>query len=59
MNELLQEIIEQEQERMYCVYCYQPKESYSCCQENHFHEFKYFDDKTQQEIAKEILDVQS
>ena len=56
MSEILQEIIEQEQERMYCVYCYQPKTSYHCCQENHFSEFKYFDDETQLEIAQGILE---
>ena len=56
MSELLQEIIEQEQERMYCVYCYQPKTGYHCCQENHFSEFKYFDDETQLEIAQGILE---
>ena len=57
MSELLQEIMEDEAHVMYCVYCEQRKESYSCCQENHFIEFKDFDDKTQLEIAKEIANV--
>ena len=56
MSELLQEIIEEEQERLYCTYCGTPKTSYKCCQENHFIEFKCFDDETQLEIAKEILE---
>ena len=36
MSELLQEIMEDEAQRLYCCYCAQPKTSYSCCQENHF-----------------------
>ena len=57
MSELLQEIMEDEAHVMYCVYCEQRKESYSCCQENHFIEFKDLDDETQLEIAKEIANV--
>ena len=57
MSEILQEIMEDEAQRLYCAYCAQPKTSYSCCQENHFIEFKDLDDETQLEIAKEIANV--
>ena len=57
MSELLQEIMEEEAQRLYCCYCGEPKSGYSCCQENHFIEFKYLDDETQLEIAKEIANV--
>ena len=57
MSELLQKIMEDEAQRLYCCYCAQPKTSYSCCQENHFIEFKDLDDETQLEIAKEIANV--
>ena len=57
MSELLQEIMEEEAERLYCAYCGEPKSGYSCCQENHLIEFQYFDTETQLEIAKEIANV--
>ena len=57
MSELLQEIMEDEAQRLYCCYCGQPKSGYSCCQENHFIEFQYFDTETQLEIAKGIANV--
>lgn len=57
MNELLQEIMSDEAQRLYCCYCGQPKSGYSCCQENHFIEFQYFDSETQLEIAKGIANV--
>ena len=57
MNELLQEIMADEAQRLYCCYCGQPKSGYACCQENHFIEFQYFDDETQLEIAKGIANV--
>ena len=57
MNELLQEIMADEAQRLYCCYCGQPKSGYACCEENHFIEFQYFDDETQLEIAKGIANV--
>lgn len=57
MSELLQEIMEDEAQRLYCCYCGEPKSGYSCCQENHFIEFQYFDTETQLEIAKGIANV--
>ena len=57
MSELLQEIMEDEAQRLYCCYCGEPKSGYSCCQENHFIEFQYFDSETQLEIAKGIANV--
>jgi hypothetical protein len=57
MSELLQEIMEDEAQHLYCCYCGQPKSGYSCCQENHFIEFQYFDSETQLEIAKGIANV--
>ena len=57
MDKLLQEIMEDEAQRLYCAYCGEPKSGYSCCQENHFIEFQYFDAETQLEIAKGIANV--
>ena len=57
MDKLLQEIMEDEAQRLYCCYCGQPKSGYSCCHENHFIEFQGFDTETQLEIAKGIANV--
>ena len=40
----------------YCCYCLQPKESYSCCQENHFVTFRDLYEDEQKEIINEEFD---
>lgn len=42
---------------LYCCYCLQPKEGYSCCQENHFVEFKDLYPEDQKEIINQELEL--
>ncbi len=52
----LQDIYDDLWNVQYCCYCLQPKgEAISCCQENHFIEFKDLDKDCRQEIAQEVL----
>ena len=57
MKTLFQQYQEQFSDILYCCYCLEPKgESYSCCQENHFIEFKDLDIEEQKEIINAELD---
>jgi hypothetical protein len=43
---------------LYCVYCLEPKnDKLSCCEENHFLDFQYFDDDTQKDIIQDEYDL--
>jgi hypothetical protein len=57
MKTLFEQYREQFSDILYCCYCLEPKgESYSCCQENHFIEFKDLDIEDQKEIIEAELD---
>jgi hypothetical protein len=57
MKSLFEQYREQFSDIPYCCYCLEPKgESYSCCQENHFIEFKDLDIEEQKEIINAELD---
>jgi len=57
MKSLFEQYREQFSDILYCCYCLEPKgESYSCCQENHFIEFKDLDIEEQKEIINAELD---
>ena len=57
MKTLFEQYREQFSDILYCCYCLEPKgESYSCCQENHFIEFKDLDIEEQKEIINAELD---
>jgi len=57
MKSLFEQYREQFSDILYCCYCLEPKgESYSCCQENHFIEFKDLDIEEQKEIINDELD---
>ena len=57
MKTLFEQYREQFSDILYCCYCLEPKgESYSCCQENHFIEFKDLDIDQQKEIIEAELD---
>ena len=57
MKTLFQIYLEEFSDILYCCYCLEPKgESYSCCQENHFIEFKDLDIEEQKEIINAELD---
>ena len=57
MKTLFEQYREQFSDILYCCYCLEPKgESYSCCQENHFIEFKDLDIEEQKYIIESELD---
>lgn len=57
MKTLFEQYREQFSDILYCCYCLEPKgESYSCCDENHFIEFKDLDIEEQKEIINAELD---
>ena len=57
MKTLFEQYREQFSDILYCCYCIEPKgESYSCCDENHFIEFKDLDIEEQKEIINAELD---
>jgi len=57
MKTLFEQYAEQFSDILYCCYCLEPKgESYSCCQENHFIEFKDLDIDQQKDIIDAELD---
>ena len=57
MKSLFEQYREQFADIEYCYYCLEPKgESYSCCQENHFIEFKDLDLEEQKHIIECELD---
>ena len=57
MKTLFEQYREQFYDILYCCYCLEPKgESYSCCDENHFIEFKDLDIEEQKEIINAELD---
>ena len=57
MKTLFEQYREQFSDIPYCCYCLEPKvESWSCCDENHFIEFKDLDIEEQKEIINAELD---
>ena len=57
MKTLFEQYREQFSDILYCCYCLEPKgESWSCCDENHFIEFKDLDIEDQKEIINAELD---
>ena len=57
MKTLFQQYQDQFADIPYCCYCLEPKgESWSCCDENHFIEFKDLDIEDQKEIINAELD---
>jgi hypothetical protein len=59
VKHILQQFIEDEASTEFCCYCCEPKgDKLTCCQENHFIPLSDFDQATQMEIAKDILDAE-
>jgi hypothetical protein len=57
MKTLFEQYRDQFADIPYCCYCLEPKgESWSCCDENHFIEFKDLDIEDQKEIINAELD---
>ena len=57
MKTLFEQYREQFSDILYCCYCLEPKgESWSCCDENHFIEFKDLDIEEQKIIIEDELD---
>lgn len=59
MNEYKQDLIKDHMRssRTYCYYCLEPQgDKYSCCQENHFGEFKDLDEDAQTDLINAELE---
>ena len=60
MKSWLQQFIEEEANQYYCPYCMTPQDNkLTCCDENHFTEFKDFDEETQRQIAMDEWEMRS